>query len=58
MEEKIKALELVLSEHKEIRAELENMTVRAKKAEAENKILVDRWMLEKMKDAERLNEVL
>lgn len=51
-------MDLVLSENKEIRAELESMTVRAKKAEAENKMLVDRWMLEKMKDAERLNEVL
>lgn len=33
------------------------MTVKAKNAEAENKMLVDRWMLQKMQDAERLNEV-
>lgn len=33
------------------------MTARAKNAEAENKTLIDRWMLEKMQDAERLNEV-
>lgn len=58
LEEKIKALELILSENKEIRAELEKMTAKAKKAEADNKMLIDRWMLEKMKDAERLNEVL
>lgn len=58
LEEKFKALDLVLSENKEIRAQLEEITIKAKNAEAENKMLVDRWMLEKMKDAERLNEVL
>ncbi|XP_034217292.1 autophagy-related protein 16 isoform X1 [Prunus dulcis] len=56
LEEKIKALELVVSENKEIRAQLEEMSIRAKNAEAESKVLIDRWMLEKMKDAERLNE--
>ncbi|XP_015882420.1 autophagy-related protein 16 isoform X2 [Ziziphus jujuba] len=56
LEEKFKALDLVLSENKEIRAQLEEITIKAKNAEAENKMLVDRWMLEKMKDAERLNE--
>lgn len=58
LEEKIKALDLVVSENKEIRAQLEEMSIRAKNAEAESKVLIDRWMLEKMKDAERLNEVL
>lgn len=57
LDEKIKALELVVSENKEIRAQLEEITIKAKNAEAENKMLIDRWMLEKMKDAERLNEV-
>lgn len=57
LEEKIKALELVVIENKEIRAQLEEMSIRAKNAEAESKVLIDRWMLEKMKDAERLNEV-
>ncbi|XP_030494346.1 autophagy-related protein 16 [Cannabis sativa] len=57
LEEKIKALELVISENIEIRAQLEQMTIKAKNAEAENKMLIDRWMLEKMKDAERLNEL-
>ena len=33
------------------------MTTKANKAEAENKMLIDRWMLEKMKDAECLNEL-
>lgn len=58
LEEKIRAVELLVSENKEIRAQLEQMTIKAKEAEAENKMLIDRWMLEKMKDAERLNEVI
>ncbi|KAI8020539.1 Autophagy-related protein 16 [Camellia lanceoleosa] len=56
LEEKTKALELVISENQEMKAQLEEMTVRAKKAEAENKTLIDRWMLQKMQDAERVNE--
>lgn len=56
-EEKIKALELIIGENTELKAQLEQMTLKAKNTEAENKMLVDRWMLEKMKDAERLNEV-
>jgi autophagy-related protein 16 len=57
-EEKIKALELVMSENQALRTQLEEMTLKAKNAEAENKMLIDRWMLQKMQDAERLNEVL
>lgn len=57
LEEKIKALELLVSENHQLKAELEEMTNKAKNAEAENKMLVDRWMLQKMQDAERLNEV-
>ncbi|RAL38796.1 hypothetical protein DM860_013477 [Cuscuta australis] len=56
LEKKNKALELVISEHQDIKAKLEEMTEKADKAEAENKMLVDRWMLQKMQDAERLNE--
>ncbi|XVF08792.1 hypothetical protein REPUB_Repub07fG0033500 [Reevesia pubescens] len=56
LEEKIRALELVMSEHQELKAQLEQLTLKAKNAEAENKMLVDRWMLQKMQDAERLNE--
>ncbi|KAA0057800.1 autophagy-related protein 16 [Cucumis melo var. makuwa] len=56
LEIKIKALELALCENQEIKTQLEAMTVKAKNAEAENKMLVDRWMLQKMQDAERLNE--
>lgn len=56
LEEKIKALELLVSENHQLKAELEETTNKAKNAEAENKMLVDRWMLQKMQDAERLNE--
>ncbi|XP_050225816.1 autophagy-related protein 16 [Mercurialis annua] len=56
IEEKFKALELLMSEKDAIRAQLEEEIVRANKAEAENKNLIDRWMLQKMQDAERLNE--
>ncbi|KAK7281987.1 hypothetical protein RIF29_10418 [Crotalaria pallida] len=56
LEEKLKALEVVLSENTELKVQMEQMATKAKNAEAENKTLVDRWMLEKMKDAERLNE--
>ncbi|KAL5076467.1 hypothetical protein RYX36_015451 [Vicia faba] len=56
LEDKIKALEVVLSENAELKVHLEQMTVRAKNAETENKTLVDRVMLEKMKNAEQLNE--
>lgn len=54
--EKTKALELLMAEHQDLKAQLEAMTLRANNAEAENKTLVDRWMLQKMQDAERLNE--
>ncbi|CAK8566692.1 unnamed protein product [Lathyrus sativus] len=56
LEDKCKALEVVLSENAELKKQLEQMTVRAKNAETENKTLVDRMMLEKMKNAEQLNE--
>ncbi|KAL5717924.1 hypothetical protein ACHQM5_010874 [Ranunculus cassubicifolius] len=54
--EQAKSLELVLSENKVLTAKLEVLSVKAKKFEDENKMLIDRWMLEKMKEAERLNE--
>ncbi|KAE9602665.1 putative transcription factor WD40-like family [Lupinus albus] len=56
LEQKIKELEVIVSENSELKAQLEKMTSKATNAEAENKMLIDRWMLEKMKDAERLNE--
>ncbi|CAI0447471.1 unnamed protein product [Linum tenue] len=57
LEEKLKGLELIVGENQELRKQLEEMTTKANNAEAENKMLVDRWMLQKMQDAERLNEV-
>ncbi|KAK4794401.1 hypothetical protein SAY86_012395 [Trapa natans] len=56
LEEKTKALKLLISENVEIKGQLQQMTLKAASAEAENKILIDRWMLQKMQDAERLNE--
>lgn len=56
LEDKIKALEIILSENTELKTHLEQMTIRAKSAEIERKTLVDRMMLEKMKNAEQLNE--
>lgn len=57
LDERTKALDLVISENKALRAQLEEVTTKAKAAEAENKMLIDRWMLQKMQDAERINEV-
>ncbi|PSR95911.1 Autophagy-related protein, partial [Actinidia chinensis var. chinensis] len=56
LEEKTNALELIMNEYQELKEQLEVMTLRAKNAEAESKTLIDRWMLQKMQDAERLNE--
>ncbi|PWA77675.1 WD40 domain-containing protein [Artemisia annua] len=57
LEEKTKALELLISENKEFRAQYEEMRAKANNAETENKTLVDRWNMQKMEDSERLNEV-
>ncbi|XP_075493406.1 autophagy-related protein 16-like [Primulina tabacum] len=56
LEEKTSALELLISEHQNLIEQLEATTLRADNAEAENKTLIDRWLVEKMKDAERMNE--
>jgi predicted nuclease with TOPRIM domain len=58
LEEKTKALEILIQEHQAAKAELEQALTKLKVAEDENRSLIDRWMLEKMKDAERLNEVI
>ncbi|XP_015165976.1 autophagy-related protein 16-like isoform X2 [Solanum tuberosum] len=52
LEGKSKSLDLIMSKHQELQAQREAVTRRA-----ETKILVDRWWLQKMQDAERLNEV-
>lgn len=56
LEEKTSALDLIIQEHQAVKAELEQALTKQKVAEDENRNLIDRWMLEKMKDAERLNE--
>lgn len=56
LDEKSKALDLLIQEHQVVKAELEQVLTKLKAAEDENQSLIDRWMLEKMKDAERLNE--
>ncbi|EHA8588656.1 Autophagy-related protein 16 [Cocos nucifera] len=56
LEEMTKVGDLLISENKLVKAQLEEVMLKLKDAEAENKKLIDRWMLEKMKDAEKLNE--
>ena len=47
----------MISENQSLKAQLEEGLLKLKNTEAENKKLIDRMMLEKMKDAEKLNEV-
>ncbi|KAL5218056.1 hypothetical protein ABZP36_018740 [Zizania latifolia] len=56
LEEKTRALDLLIQEHQAAKAQLEQALTKMKVAQDENRNLIDRWMLEKMKDAERLNE--
>ncbi|KAK3043706.1 hypothetical protein RJ639_001902 [Escallonia herrerae] len=58
LEENTKGLDLLISENKDLKAQLEEIKQRANSAEAENRMFVDRWMLQKMQDAERLNDIL
>ncbi|URE40056.1 Autophagy protein 16 (ATG16) [Musa troglodytarum] len=57
LDEKTKALDLLMSENQSLKAQLEEIRLKLKKTETENKDLIDRWMLEKMNSAEKLNEV-
>uniref|UniRef100_A0A1D1YCR5 Protein tipD n=1 Tax=Anthurium amnicola TaxID=1678845 RepID=A0A1D1YCR5_9ARAE len=57
LDKKLKALELALSENQALRVKLEEQILKARHTEAENKSLIERMMLDKMKDAERLNEI-
>ncbi|KAI0524467.1 hypothetical protein KFK09_003837 [Dendrobium nobile] len=54
---KTEALDLAVTENQALKGQLEDVMQKLKEAEAESKNLIDRWMLEKMKDAEKLNEV-
>ncbi|KMS97252.1 hypothetical protein BVRB_7g177000 isoform A [Beta vulgaris subsp. vulgaris] len=56
LDEKTRGVELLTSENQELKSQLEELSTKAKNAEAENRMLVDRWMLQKMQDAERINE--
>ncbi|KAJ6824761.1 autophagy-related protein 16 isoform X2 [Iris pallida] len=56
LDEKTKALDLSISENCSLKAQLDKVLLKLKEAETESKNLIDRWMLEKMKDAEKLNE--
>lgn len=58
LDEKTQAVELLTSENQELKAQLEEARVRADTAQAENRMLIDRWMAQKMQDAEKLNEVI
>ena len=58
LDEKSRAFDLVVSENAQLRVKLEELMLKSRTTEAENKMLVERMMLEKMKDAEKLNEVL
>jgi autophagy-related protein 16-1 len=44
-------------ENSELKAQLEQMTTKANEAEAGIKLVINSFVLEKMKDADRINEV-
>ncbi|KAI3499499.1 hypothetical protein L1887_35300 [Cichorium endivia] len=48
LEEKTKALELLIGENQELRTQYEDMRAKANNVEAENKTLIDRWNLQKI----------
>lgn len=52
------ALDAAEHERTSLKLELQDLEAKLSVAEKENKMLVDRWMEQKMKDAERLNEVI
>ncbi|KAJ4766242.1 Autophagy-related protein 16 [Rhynchospora pubera] len=56
LEEKTRAVDLLIAENQSLKSQLEDALAKLRAAETENKSLIDRWMLEKMKDAEKLNE--
>lgn len=56
LDEKMKSLDLVLSENATLRAQLEEATFKFNHAKAENKKLIDQIMLLKMEEAEKMNE--
>ena len=57
LEEKSRALDLIIPENEQLRMEMQSLEERLKAVEYDSKTLIDRWMSQKMIDAERLNEV-
>ena len=57
LEEKTRALDLIIPENEELRREIKSLEERLMAVEHDSKKLLDRWMSQKMVDAERLNEV-
>lgn len=56
LEKKSNALELTTSENHELRKQVADLSAKLSGATAENKMLIDRWMLQKMEESEKLNE--
>ncbi|KAI5063367.1 hypothetical protein GOP47_0021914 [Adiantum capillus-veneris] len=56
LDEKLSELELITPENQELRKQVEKLEAQSRVLEEENKMLIDRWMSQKMQDAERLNE--
>jgi hypothetical protein len=57
LEEKSHALDLIIPENEELRRAMKSLEEKLMAVELESKKLLDRWMSQKMVDAERLNEV-
>ncbi|KAK1278941.1 hypothetical protein QJS04_geneDACA014835 [Acorus gramineus] len=57
LDEKTKALDVVLSENHALKAQLEELMINVRNTDAENKLLVDRIMSEKLEAADKINEV-
>ncbi|XP_078433952.1 transducin/WD40 repeat-like superfamily protein [Wolffia australiana] len=57
LDEKSRAFDLIGQENEVLKTKLEEIIKKLRSTEAENKMLIERMMLEKMKDAEKLNEV-
>ncbi|MCO5603815.1 hypothetical protein L7F22_057968 [Adiantum nelumboides] len=58
LDEKLSELDLITPENQELRKQVEKLEAQSRVLEEENKMLIDRWMSQKMQDAERLNEVV
>ncbi|KAH9322993.1 hypothetical protein KI387_017632, partial [Taxus chinensis] len=56
LEEKSSAFDLTASENHELRKQVADLISKLSSTEAENHMLIERWMLHKMQESERLNE--